>query len=433
MILDIQKAIGDMKMLVKNVLPKSRTEILLASLLLLFYLSYSLFLALKTTIIDSTEYICDIYFNFDNPSVFEDGSGFMGAHPLQILFLKPIIILGKYLIIWFGYKAKTILFTLFCGTHISLASAYTFRYLHEVVVIKKSVSLLLSLFFAFFMGNLILSFSPESYTLSGFLLPFSLCFYSMCISKKQEVPFLSSLILAVFLGGVTITNFAKGILPIFFLNESRKLIWKRILWISFIFFAIFCALNVVRVLTGKEHLFFSFFSYWDSSEMGEKPSFDLLVYLRTIVDQFWGAPIFSPEIIQLPLMRAAEFYPEISIDMGSYRRWWQYSFVVLIFAFVVAAIIRNYKHKLVKLICGLLLIDVVIHCVLGFGVESYFIYGSHWIYCIPLLLGWLYKSLNEKMRKVLVGTYLTLFVVLIVNNFYRLSEFIDLAVDLFPV
>ena len=64
---------------------------------------------------------------------------------------------------------------------------------------------------------------------------------------------------------------------------------------------------------------------------------------------------------------------------GNYSYWWQYTFVALMLATIVASLIKNYKNPFVQMIFLLFLIDIIIHCVMKFGINQPFIYGAHWV------------------------------------------------------
>ena len=120
------------------------------------------------------------------------------------------------------------------------------------------------------------------------------------------------------------------------------------------------------------------------------------------------------------------------ISLQSYSHWWQYAVVLLILAIVVFSLVKNYRTKLVQYLFLLLFFDVLLHIVLMKGLSEAMIYGGHWVYTIPLFVGWLYKSLEKNQRKILIAVLSGLILILAVNDVVRMKEFTDLAFQYFP-
>ncbi|MFR9166067.1 MAG: DUF6080 domain-containing protein [Dysgonomonas sp.] len=208
-------SLTQIKLLLQAIIPKDRNEIYLLIGFLIFYLSYSLIIILKSGIIDEV-YALDTIFSFDHAKIYKTGVENFESHTLITVFTKPAILTGNFLTKIFGtYKAKTIFLCVLTGALISFSTIYVYRYLQEIAEIKKLPSFILVLFYGLFSTNLIISFTPESYPISAFLLTFSVYYYSCYIKSNKEIPFVSGLCLSMPLGFVTTTNFIKGIVPFF--------------------------------------------------------------------------------------------------------------------------------------------------------------------------------------------------------------------------
>lgn len=418
--------IGDLKCFLKALLPRKKEEKYLFVILLLFYLLYSVYIALSTSIVDNTTIGTDLYFSYDNPLILEYGRTQISGHPLLMIFYYPFVLIGNVLAYLITFKAKTLFFVLLSSSMISMSSVYIYRYLREIIDIKKSVSYLLTLLFAFFSTNLILCFTPESFTLSALFLAFNVYYNSSYVKKGESPPFVSNIILADFiLGGITITNVAKGIVPVLFFKEKKVSILKKIVMLSLIFLVILCLVHILSAVFLNKNYFESIFvhreSFTDASLSGAP-------YLQMLFNHFFGAPVLFPQLMNYEAQGTGIKY----IIEGNYIFWWQYMFVAVVLVMMLFSLISNYKNSLVWMIFLLFLVDIVIHCILKFGLNQPFIYGAHWIYCVPLLLGWLYSKLKGYPAKAFLVIILCLFVGLIVNNLYRLSEFINLAQQLYP-
>jgi len=309
---------------------------------------------------------------------------------------------------------------------VSLSCVYIYRYFKEIIEAKKFVCYLFTLFFAFFSTNLILAFTPESFTLSALFLAFNVYYNSSFIKRGISPPFISNVILAnIFLGGVTITNMAKGVIPVLFFKEKKKSIFKKIMILGIIFFFILLIMQVLCIVFLDKNYIASIFAHKDNFT---DESLTGVAYLRMIFSHFFGAPIFLSEIFSFNTIRNGIPY----LVEGGYQKWWQYLFMSLLFLFVIFSLIRNYNEPLVHMLFLLFLVDIVIHCFIRFGVNEPFIYGAHWVYCVPLLLGWLYKKLGKRQAKAYLILITCMFVGLFINNLVRLTDFINLAQRIYP-
>ncbi|WP_221412126.1 MULTISPECIES: DUF6080 domain-containing protein [unclassified Dysgonomonas] len=406
-----------LKNVVITILPKGKIEISLFLFFTFIYLSYSLFLLFHTYILDYPYAgIYDLYLSFDNTPIFNQGFLNLERHPLMLYFTKPLMLVGDVLIKLFGYKAKGVFIVLFCTSIVSLSIVYIYRYLKIIVGVNKYPLYLLVFFYGFFSTNLILCFTIESFTISLFLLTFTVYYYSYCILSEKKVTFLSNIFFAFALGGTTITNFAKGIIPIFFIKGNIKnklykifalgiLFFLSLVWIEFRY-------NIFSNLTSGINKFI----YSESS------------LLEKVVDLFLGSPIFFP-----PIQKGLNEYSGVMIETDRYHFWWQYLFVGLLFFFIIYSIIRGYKNKYIQLLVLFFSCDIFLHVILKFGIAEGFLYGGHWVYVVPLFLGWLYKSLSKKTGNIFLLLLSCMFLFLCVNNIYQLINFLTLAIEYYPL
>ncbi|WP_327983612.1 DUF6080 domain-containing protein [Bergeyella porcorum] len=71
--------------------------------------------------------------------------------------------------------------------------------------------------------------------------------------------------------------------------------------------------------------------------------------------------------------------------------------------------------------------DILIHCVLKFGLHTSYIYGGHFVYVYPLLIGWLVFAYRKHRTtlSILSGILLLLTLYLGFNNGIRMQEFFE--------
>ncbi|MPM79448.1 hypothetical protein SDC9_126482 [bioreactor metagenome] len=102
-----------------------------------------------------------------------------------------------------------------------------------------------------------------------------------------------------------------------------------------------------------------------------------------------------------------------------------YIFIALVLVLVFWAYFKNFKNKLVQVLMISFFVDIIIHCVLKFGLHTSYIYGGHFIFVVPLMMGWLFYSYKNspKMLSFLFVTVSFLLFYLGINNFLRMEEF----------
>lgn len=405
----------------KLLLPQKKQEICILLFFMVFYLSYAFFIALNTSIIDSIDQPFDLYFSFDNPIIYDRGYTYVPGHPLMKYMTMPFIFLGDLLANLYGYKAKTIFLTIICTLLISLSVVYIFRYLRTIIELNANVSYILSAFYGFSSTCLILSFTTESFTITAFFLSFTMYFYSYAIKNRKEVRLASNAFFAVALGGITITNFVKGVIPILFISKSLKIIIRKVILVGLIF-------AILLVFVAIESDFYTIIKYQILNNTG------LVVkgsYFEKVFEALFASPWFFPNLMVLDFTMEGVLYKAISLDF--YHSWWQYIFPLSISVLIIFSLIKNYKNKLVQLITLCILVDVVLHGVIQFGIRDAFIYAGHWIFFVPLIIGWGYKSItNLKVRKIANIILGLLLLLMLSNNIIRMIEFIKLSLETFP-
>lgn len=413
----LKESIEQGKEIFKLLFPQNKKEATLFLGLFLLFFSISIFLALNTSVLDNLQFPVDLYFSFDNGMYYTQGFSDLSRHPLIKLFTFPFLYIGNFLYFLFdNYKARTIFITIVCNCGITLSILYSFRYLRDIILLRGYILYLITFFYTAMGMILILSFTIESFTISLFLLSYITYYYSYCINTNKNVTLLSNLIFTISLGGVTISNFAKGIILMVFTKEKTTILIKKAMIIGTFFLTI---------------LIWMEYKYHFSEQTIEAYNSYSQVYneagtINKIVFSFFGIPILLPDIITIP------FHDRQRIGFSFYNTWWQFSFVIMLLITLLVSLLKNYKNKLVILICALLSIDIIIHCALKYGINELFIYAGHWIFAIPLLLGWLYKSVNTKQQKILSTFISSLFIILVINNTYQINNFIKIALLLFP-
>lgn len=402
--------------------PETRFELLLFIIFLTAYGILGTVIALNYRIIFDDRIPWDAYFSFDNRAIVMTGGGFE-RHPLANYFFDW---LRDFTYLFSGGKKNEIFrLALACCSNIviSLSLIQIYKYLKNIITLPKKISLLILFFFSFFTTPILLSFTPETYTYTLFFLVLFNYYAALKIRKEEKIPATALALAAVSIGGLTVTNIVKVYIPLLF----EKNIFQN--WRKFGNLVLRVVISVtVFVLLFLYRLNFKFLNFFDkSAAQYEKfsnpkvtPVWDM------IVSWFFGGNIlFSSFILRDYHNKKGFDYKAVFMDV--YSSVIPYIFVLIVLVLIVWSCVKNYKNKFAQILIISFLIDIVIHCVLKFGLHTSYIYGGHFIFAVPLLLGWLFYA-YQNSPKTLSFLYVTvsiLFVYLAFNNVFRMIEFFD--------
>mgnify|MGYP000025146806 CR=1 FL=1 len=138
---------------------------------------------------------------------------------------------------------------------------------------------------------------------------------------------------------------------------------------------------------------------------------------------FGGNMLFSSFIVRDYNNLKGYHYKAIFMDV--YSSAVPYVFVGSVLLLVIWSYIKNFKNKLVQILMISFFVDIIIHCGLKFGLHTSYIYGGHFVFVIPMMLGWLFYGYrtSPKMLTFLFVFVGMLLVYLVANNIYRMEEF----------
>lgn len=404
----------------KTVFPATKFELLLFLIFLAAYGILGTFIALNYRIIFDDRIPWDAYFSFDNRAIVMTGGGFE-RHPLANYYFDWM---REFAYLFSGGKKDETfrLVLAWCSNvAISLSLIQIYKYMINIVVLPKKISLLILFFFAFFSTNILLSFTPETYTYTLFFLILFNYYAALKIKKDQKIPATALTLAVVSVGGLTVTNAAKVYIPLLFEKNIFRS-WKKIGHAALriiISVAVFALLFLNR-------LNFNYMNFFNKSgEQFEKFSKPKVTPLWDMIASwfFGGNMLFSGFVIRDYHNKKGFEYKALFMDV--YHSWVPYAFVALMLTLVFWSYIKNFKNKLVQILMISFLVDIIVHCILKFGLHTSYIYGGHFVFVFPLMLGWLffsYKNSPKTLSFLYAGVWI-LFAFLMMNNIVRLQEF----------
>lgn len=405
----------------KTVFPSQWPEVWIFLGFFSVYGSLATYIACQFTIIFDNRIPWDAYFSFDNRSVVLTGGGYE-RHPLSNYFFGWL----RHFALWIsGGKMNAdfrIVLALASALTISLTQVQIFKYLKNIIRLPTTFAVLLCIFSGISVTSLLLSFTPETYTYTLFLLVLFNYYAALKLRKDRPIPATALTLAAVSIGGLTVTNVVKVYLPVLFekgLFRSRKQFFGatlRVLISAAVFIILFLyRLNFQweKVLTKAGQQYEKF------SSAKNVPAWDMIWSWL-----FGGNILFSGFEVRDYHNMAKTFWFK-AVFMEPYSSFFPYFITALIYALVFWAFFRNLKNRFSQILMLSFAVDLLIHGVMKFGLHTAYIYGGHFIFVVPLMLGWLLYSYrkNAVFLSVITGLLLVVTFFTAANNFYRFQEF----------
>ncbi|MDW9381066.1 hypothetical protein GFU89_12750 [Chryseobacterium sp. JV558] len=404
----------------KLIFPSTYTELAVFLFFIICYGMLGSYIALHYRIIFDSRIPWDAYFSFDNKSILMTGGSFE-RHPLSYYFFNWVREFSLF--ISGGKMDANFRLTLawLSNIIISLNIVQVFKYLKNIICLPLWLSVLIILFFGAFSTNIILSFTPENFTYTLFSLSLYNYYAAIKLRKEEKTPAVALSLAGITIGGLTITNFVKVFIPLLFEKNLFK-DWRKF-GNAVLRVAVAAICFVLLYLNRIDFKYQNIFSktnqqYEKFSNVESMPTWDM------ILSFFFGGNILFPGFIisDKHNMKGFDFK---GLYMDLYSSAFPYIFTAILLILLIWSYFKNFKNKWVQVIAISFFVDIVIHCVMRFGLHTSSIYGGHFVFVYPLLLGWLfyaYKS-SPKILSVLTLTMVLLFVYLLLNNLFRMTEF----------
>lgn len=406
----------------KIVFPSTLLELGIFIFFLSIYGILGSYIALNYRIIFDSRIPWDAYFSFDNKAIVMTGGSFE-RHPLSYYFFNWI----REAILLFTNGKMDVNFRLILAWLsnfvISLSLVQVYKYLKNIIRLPVFVSLLIIFFFSLFSTNILLSFTPETYTYTLFLLVLFNYYTAIKLKKDGKIAGSALALAGVTIGGLTVTNIVKVFIPIIFEKGLFKS-WKKFgnatlrLLISL---SIFILLYLNRIDFKYQNILSkSGEQYEKFSNVNSTPIWDM------IYSYFFGGNILFPSFFIREKHNMKGFYYK-AIFMEVYSTAFSYIFVGFVLSFVLWSYFKNFKNKLVQILMLSFLVDIAIHCVFRFGLHTSYIYGGHYVFVYPLFLGWLFYAYKNspKILSFLTASIGVFTVSLMLNNYHRMIDFFE--------
>lgn len=377
-------------------------SVLIVFISFVFYMSVGLCFGLSAKLVYHPNYICDLYFGFDN--ALHEAS--FVRHPLLKLISKSL----NLLLIGSSVKTSSVVLVTICSSLLSLQNLFIFKILNKIVGLTTTSSLWLSLFFMTFAGNLLLSFTFDSYVFTSCVLPIFFYYFFKGEKENKELSTPLFILSTVIVAGITVSNFFK-ILLVSFLSKFKKDYLSKLFLIGCSFLGIFIVFydKIQASLSFmKSHLY--------------GPSFDFSYYFQF----FLGSVFVIPRVVTTRIL----YIDGSSIDAvigGSYSAIFPNVLFYSLFLFLVFIVLKNRSNIWMRFLIVSFLVDIVIHVVFGLGIHEAYIFTGNYAFIFPIIFGIGFKNISSlKFRKLYVGIlmfFLVGFAILNSRSLYELYHF----------
>lgn len=405
----------------RTLFPSNRTELLLFLVFISGYGIFAWYIAAHYRIVFDNRIPWDSYFSFDNRAIVLNGGGFE-RHPLSNYFFGWM----KNFALWISggkFNENFRIVLSLCSTlTVSLTNIQIFKYLKNIVRLPEFIAIFLTVMFGFFTTPILLSFTPETYTYTLFFLTAFNYYAALKIRKNEKLSGAALVIGGVAVGGMTITNIVKIYIPVLFEKDIFRS-WKKFgnaVFKVMLSFSVFALLFLIRLNFNYERIFTK------AEQQYEKFSnVDHVPVWKMIWSWFFGGNVLFSGFELRDYHNIAKTFYYKALFMVPYSSWVPYFMVALVFVLVFWSYFKNFRNPLVQILMLSFLVDIIIHCILRFGLHTAYIYGGHFIFVVPLMLGWLFYAYRKNgwMLSSLFSILSVFFVVLVMNNLFRLEEF----------
>lgn len=396
-------------------------------------------------------------------------------HPLLAFFMFPANQLNQGLMLltgmnWVQFIVAAIL--IFCSFYSFL---FLYRIEREVVSLKKCDAILLSTMLFSFAYVMISAIVPDHFIMSMMMLLLTLYLCGIKQKEGKTISIFETIILFVFTAGISLNNGIKTFLAAFFTNEKRFFNWKFLLFAVILPSALIwggarmeyrhfvwpkeMARKEAKMKKDKELRAQIVQQYLDTAQV--KDSTAAVAAMKKIAKKrafekyqrdhkkVWnintGKPIAKGEFsrwtdISTPrsitavenlfgeglLLHQDHLMGDVLLDrpvVVKYKWWWNYLVEGLIVLLFICGILCALRMRFMWMTLSFFLFDMALHMGLGFGINEVYIMTAHWVYVIPIAIGYLFYRASDWLRPWLRGIVGLLVAYTFIYNTWLLSSY----------
>ncbi|MBO4315117.1 MAG: GtrA family protein [Prevotella sp.] len=400
-------------------------------------------------------------------------------HPLLAFMMWVPYLINQVLMWLFGINFTQFIVAVilvFCATYSFL---FLYRILRDLVCIDTADSFLLSIFLFSFAYIMLSSMVPDHFIMSMFMLLLTLYVSGMLIKQRREMSIAQGILMFVITAGISLNNGLKVFLAGLFTN-GKRFFHPAYLVMAVILPALlmwgFCRWEYKHFVWEGEQARHAALAKKKAERKKREARMDSLRRVGAIdsVDEVGGVGNVGNNQAHSPLSSHQSHSSHITtpkqgrpIAKGEFMRWtdittprWDsaienlfgeaiqlhtdyllqdefrsrpmivryhgwvnYAIEALIVLLFLYGIICGWRSRFLWLCLSFFLMDMALHVGLGFGINEVYIMSAHYIYVIPIAIGYLFKALAPLPRRVLRGIVALLTLYLFIYNGYLIITY----------
>ena len=364
-------------------------------------------------------------------------------HPLLAFYMYVPYLINMGLMKLTGYNCAlyiAVIIQMFCAFY---SMVFLYRIFREVIELGKWASHALTLLFFSFGYVMVSAIVPDHFVISMLLLILALYISGRRMKNHHEFKTWQSVLYFLLTAGTSLNNGLKIFLSTLFVNGKRFFRPKHLL---------LAVILPAGLLWG--------FCYWEyrtyvwPNEMARKEAKakkeaakkDSIQKAKQLAKEKTkkkrgpkqGTPLTkvgfmswtdistsrTESVVENLMGESIQLHPDYLLGdelrhrpmIVKYRYWWNYAVEGAISLLFLAGIWYGRKSKYLWLVLSYFALDMVLHIGLGFGINEVYIMTAHWIYALPIAMGFLIKNAPIRFRKYIVGIVAAIALYLIIYN-----------------
>lgn len=344
----------------------------------------------------------------------------MYRHPIYTLVLYPFSIVNGWLMDEFNMNFAMFIMALFSVVAATYALVFAYRIFNQLIGLSRFDSRLLAIMLFSFAAVATSAMSPDHFIFSMFMLLMALLIVGMHLQQNTSPRWYTMAVLYFVTAGITLSNGVKTLIAAWFAYGKKTFRPKHVLLILLL-----PTILLVGLSYWQEQAFFI-----PRHEKGEKIAAE-----RAKKDSTWvlhgkevaskmsriqGKPIEDSKFLKWSDMTTSRvdalvenLFGESIILHQDYllgdiflgrpvivRYKWVFNYILegLIVLLFLMGVAVSWRRKFMLLCLSWFGCDMLLHFGLGFGLNEVYIMGCHWLFIIPVAIGFLLSVLSSRYR-----------------------------------
>ncbi len=366
-------------------------------------------------------------------------------HPLLTVALYPFYLLNHWIMVTFDFNAAMLIIGCLVVVVATYSALFMYRVLHELLSLRRTDSIWLTALLFSFASVLTSSMSPDHFIFSFFMLMMSIYIFGRCIKQGRQIAWYKATVLYLLTTGLTLTNGVKTLLGVLFTDGKHTFHWKNVLFVLIIPSALLLGAYYVQyqelVIPHQEMS-----TKMIQKKIEKNPSLAAIDSINRIKsDAVSGEKVSDKPFLKwidasssrtdgiIEGLFGESFQLHRDYLLGDvylgrpkvihYRSWVNYAINAVVVLLFIGGLLVGYRERLLQMLLSWWAIDLMIHIVLGFGINEVSINGAHWLFIIPISIGYLYARLSKKSLNVVRYVVAALTIYLWCYNGYLVANY----------